>query len=122
MTGEPAFFEIGAEDADRARDFYGGLFGWTFTPGPHGGYMIGTPTLPGGLHGGDPGAAPYLFFQVEDLDVARAQVRELGGEVEGLGEDESDLETTYGRFTLCRDDQGSPFGLFEPPAAGPVGR
>jgi uncharacterized protein len=115
MSGEPAFFEIGVEDAERARAFYGALFGWTFTAGPHGGSMITTSTLPGGLHGADPGAAPYLFFRVEDLDAAIARVRELGGTVEGLGADESDVERTYGRFTLCRDDQGSPFGLYEPP-------
>jgi len=24
---------------------------------------------------------------------------------------------TFGRFKLCRDDQGSPFGLHEPPSA-----
>ena len=121
MTGEPAFFELGVADVDRAREFYGALFGWTFTAGPHGGAMIGTPGLPGGLHGGDPGASPYVFFRVDDLDAAAARVRELGGTVDGLGaEDESELEPSVGRFTLCRDDQGSPFGLFQPPrgAAG----
>ena len=64
--------------------FYSALFGWTFTPGPSGaGSMIETPTIPGGIHGGDAGSAPYLFFRVDDLDAAVARVRELGGEVEG---------------------------------------
>lgn len=122
MTGEPAFFELGVDDAERARAFYGALFGWTFDAGPHGGYMIRTPTVPGGLHGGDPGASPYVFFRVDDLDAAIVRVRELGGTVEGLGDDESDLESTHGRFTLCRDDQGSPFGLFQPPPGADPGR
>jgi uncharacterized protein len=115
MSGEPAFFELGVEDAERARAFYGALFDWTFTSGPHGGHLIETRTIPGGLHGGDPRAAPYLFFRVDDLDSAVARVRELGGAVEGLGSDESELDSAHGRFTLCRDDQGSPFGLFQPP-------
>ena len=115
MSGELAFFELGVDDADRARAFYAALFGWTFRPGPHGGHSIRTPTIPGGLHGGDPGAAPYVFFRVDDLDVAVARVLELGGVVEGVGADESDVEGVHGRFTLCRDDQGSPFGLFQPP-------
>jgi uncharacterized protein len=122
MSGEVAFVELGVQDAERARTFYGALFGWTFTPGPSGGggFLIGTPNVPGGLHGGDPGASPYVFFRVEDLDTAVGRVRELGGTVEGAPEGEAPadaaaMETQYGRFLLCRDDQGSPFGLFEAP-------
>lgn len=36
MVGEPAFFELGVEDAERGRSFYGGLFGWKFETGPSG--------------------------------------------------------------------------------------
>ena len=46
--------------------------------------MIDTGGIPGGLHGGDPGAAPYLFFRVDDIDAALARVRELGGTVEDM--------------------------------------
>ncbi len=120
MSGELAFFELGVEDAERARTFYGALFGWTFSPGPSGGdgSTIETPDVPGGLHGGDKGASPSVFFRVDDLDAATARVRELGGTVEGLDDEATSdpaMETVHGRFTLCRDDQGSPFGLFEAP-------
>jgi predicted enzyme related to lactoylglutathione lyase len=69
------------------------------------------------MHGGDKGAAPYLFFRVDDMDAALDRVRELGGSVEHMdaGGDE-DTQTKFGRFELCRDDQGSPFGLHEPPS------
>ncbi|MZD58992.1 VOC family protein [Streptomyces sp. SID5606] len=124
MTGEPSFFELGVADPERGRVFYGTLFGWTLEAGPTGrGFSIGTAGLPGGMHGGDPGAAPYLFFRVDDLDAAVARVRELGGSVEALGEEgeegEEDPESAarFGRFKLCRDDQGSLFGLHEPPPA-----
>jgi predicted enzyme related to lactoylglutathione lyase len=34
MMHEPCYFEIHADDCGRAKDFYGGLFGWRFTPFP----------------------------------------------------------------------------------------
>ncbi|MEU6080744.1 VOC family protein [Streptomyces sp. NPDC047108] len=118
MTGEPAFFEIGVEDPERGRAFYGALFGWSFEPGPSGGgSAIGTPGLPGGLHGGDPGASPYLFFLVDDMEAALARVRDLGGTVEEADvEGDDDSVRTFGRFRLCRDDQGSRFGLHQRPS------
>jgi predicted enzyme related to lactoylglutathione lyase len=59
MTGELAFFELGVEDVERGRAFYEWLFGWRFERGPSGrGFTITTPTIPGGIHGGDRGAAP----------------------------------------------------------------
>jgi len=119
MAGELSFFELGVEDPDRGRVFYQGLFGWSLEPGPTGqGFAIGTPNVPGGLHGGDPGATPYVFFRVDNLDQALDRVRELGGEAEATemdGDEESIAR--FGRFRLCRDDQGSRFGLHEPPPA-----
>jgi predicted enzyme related to lactoylglutathione lyase len=83
MSGEPVFFEIGVEDPQRGMAFYGALFGWEFAPGPsQGGFTIGTPGIPGGVHGGDPGAVPYIFFRVDDMDAALDRVRELGGSVD----------------------------------------
>jgi predicted enzyme related to lactoylglutathione lyase len=58
-----------------------------------------------------------VFFQVEDVEGAVERVRELGGVSE-----ETDVEggeetvARFGRFKLCRDDQGSPFGLHQPPS------
>ena len=118
MAGEPTFFEIGVEDAERGRAFYGALFGWDFAPGPSGEPgVISTRTLGGGIHGGDKGAAPYLFFAVDDMDAAITRVRELGGTVEHVDvEGDAESVARFGRFQLCRDDQGSPFGLHQPPA------
>ena len=118
MAGELAFFEIGVADAEQGRRFYQALFGWSFAPVPGGGSMITTPNVPGGIHGDDTGASPYVFFRVDDMDAALSLVRELGGEVEDT-DVEGDDETTarFGRFKLCRDNQGSRFGLHEPPRA-----
>ena len=115
MAGEVSFFELGVEDPDRARAFYGALFGWKLERFG-GGFSINGSNVPGGLHGGDAGASPYLFFKVDDIDAAAARVRELGGSVEDVsGDGEADSIEKFGRFKLCRDDQGSAFGLHEPP-------
>jgi uncharacterized protein len=118
-TGELAFFELGVADTERGRAFYEGLFGWTFETGPSGdGFVIDTPNVRGGMHGGDAGAAPLLFFRVEDMEGALERVRELGGEVEEIDVEGDEASIArFGRFKLCRDDQGSPFGLHQPPGA-----
>ena len=81
MAGEPYWFEIGVADAPKARAFYGGLLGWEFETGPSGddsaGAVIRTPGIDGGLHGGDEGASPYLFFRVDSMDGALERVAEL---------------------------------------------
>jgi uncharacterized protein len=119
MSGEVSFFELGVGDPRKARAFYGELFDWRFEPGPSGGedggYVISTPNLRGGLHGGDEGASPLLFFAVADIDAAVAKVRELGGEADALP-DSDEAQQAFGHFVMCKDDQGSPFGLHQPPA------
>jgi predicted enzyme related to lactoylglutathione lyase len=113
---EISFFEIGTGDAEKARAFYGGLFeDWSFETGPSGdGFVVNTGGVPGGVHTGDPGAAMYAFFKVPDLDAAASTVESLGGEVKHL-EDSDENVSEFGRFALCKDDQGSAFGLHEPP-------
>jgi len=121
MTGEPSWFEIGVRDAERGRAFYGALLGWRFEPVPGSDFpMIVTPTVAGGLHGGDPGATAMTFFAVSDLDAALERVRALGGGVDPLEEAE-EATATFGRFAICRDDQGSMFGLRQPPPVTPPG-
>jgi predicted enzyme related to lactoylglutathione lyase len=117
MTGELAFVEIGVADVNKGRAFYQALFGWSFEPGPTGGFEITTPNVPGGMHGDEPGSSPYVFFRVDDLDAALSLVRELGGEVEDTDvEGDQDSIARFGRFKLCKDNQGSSFGLHQPPA------
>jgi uncharacterized protein len=107
VAGDLVYFVIPAADAERGRSFYGDLFGWRFTPGSApGGFNIEGPTPPGGLFGGGEGSRPQVYFDVDEIDAAVARVRELGGEAEEPQEIES------GRMSLCRDDQGTEFGLW----------
>ncbi|WP_052850757.1 VOC family protein [Streptomyces avicenniae] len=117
MPGEVAFVELGVADVTLARTFYAGLFGWSFAPGPaQDGVMISGLGVPGGLHGGDQGARPVVFFLVENMDAALTKVQTLGGSVDSTALDgDPGTQARFGRFVLCRDDQGSRFGLHQPP-------
>jgi predicted enzyme related to lactoylglutathione lyase len=118
MAGELSFLELGVADVDAARAFYGELFGWRFEETPAGGVTIDMGAVTGGIHGGDPEASPICFFRVDEIEAASERVRRLGGSAEPIPGDDEDPEKVarFGRFRLCRDDQGSPFGLHEPPA------
>ena len=118
MAGELVWFELGVDDVERGRVFYEKLFGWRFDPPPSGsGFTIQSPNMRGGMHGGNPGASPYVFFMVDDMEAALKRVRELGGSVEEIDVDGGEESAEqFGLFKLCRDDQGSGFGLHQPPA------
>ena len=59
---------------------------------------------------------PYLFFRVDDIEAAVEKVLELGGTVDDTDvEGDEESIARFGRFKLCNDDQGSPFGLHQPP-------
>lgn len=110
MSGEPSHFEIGVPDTDRAQRFYGELLGWGFEETQKGA-RVSTGGIPGGLHRFG-GTGIQIFYSVTDLDRAKERVLELGGEVDEVGE-----EGESGRWLYsCRDDQGVPFGLHQPPA------
>jgi predicted enzyme related to lactoylglutathione lyase len=118
VHGAVSFFELGVGDAPAGRVFYEGLLGWGFETGPSGnGWALQTPNIRGGMHPNDAGGGPYLFFAVDDMDAAIARVIELGGEIlPDMGSPETDESIRrFGRFKFCKDDQGSQFGLHQPP-------
>jgi uncharacterized protein len=106
-AGDLVYFMIPVPDGDRAQAFYGGLFGWEFSPGNvPGGFNIENSTPPGGLYGGGKGNAPVVWFEVEDIETGIARVRELGGEAD------EPQDIASGRMVSCRDDQGTDFNLW----------
>ena len=108
MAGQPAHYEIGVPDVERARAFYGSLLDWDFDSTEHGA-QIETDPVAGGIHpDNNPGI--QLFFSVPDIDEAKRRIIELGGEV-----DAGSSEGPHGRYLhSCRDNQGVPFGLHQP--------
>ena len=100
--------EFPADDAERARRFWGGLLGAEPEPrGPGEGQGWRTPAAAGaevGIHArgrgpGDSFSLPYL--EVDDLAGAVSRVEELGGTIIHPGE----------RWTICKDSEGNPFAL-----------
>ena len=110
MDGEISYIEVGSGDAAATARFLTDLFGWSFTPmGDAGDGWFQTPGIRAGLHGNDPAHGIVPYFRVPDIEAAAARVRELGGEVEGVSEEEAG----FGRFCNCRDSQGLRFGLHQ---------
>jgi predicted enzyme related to lactoylglutathione lyase len=104
--GDLFYYVLQVADDERAKHFYGELFGWTFSAGshPHGWNIEGV-VPPGGLLGaGEPGPIS-LYFQVTDLDAALERVRRAGGTP---GEKQSN---SSGWHADCVDDQGLRFSL-----------
>ena len=105
--GDLVYFTVPTRDADRAQAFYGGLFGWQFSPGNvPGGFNIENASPRGGMFAGGDDTVPKVWFMVEDIHAALTRVRELGGEA---GEPE---EIGSGHMAACRDDQGVEFNLW----------
>jgi len=119
-------FEIPAEDLERAKSFYGSIFGWELTtmPMPGGEYTTVTTTpvdqatqLPsevGGINGGmmqrtPELRSPVITIDVDAIDDALQQVESNGGstvtprtEIAGMG-----------AFAYFTDTEGNVLGLWE---------
>jgi len=109
--GDIGYMTLEAPDGDRARRFFGALFGWDTRPsGPAGSYHINSITPPAGIHGGADVPEVKLYFRVDDIQRVAARVRELGGEVLSINDYAS------GGNAECVDDQGIRFDLFRPRA------
>jgi predicted enzyme related to lactoylglutathione lyase len=99
--------EFPADDLERARHFWEGLLGLALggRSASEGQGLQTHGRVPAfGLHerGRGPGDRFSLpYFRVTDMSSALERVVELGGEVVHPGE----------RWAICRDSEGSPFGL-----------
>jgi len=107
----PSFLiEFPADDPERAQRFWAGLLQTTLAarePEQGRGWQVEHEGIAVGLHerGSGPGDRFSLpYFPVSDLEAAIARVGELGGEIVHPGE----------RWVICRDSEGTPFGLVGP--------
>jgi predicted enzyme related to lactoylglutathione lyase len=104
----PSLIEFPADDPERARRFWSTLLGVELAPRGDGegeGWQTGDGSvLAVGVHARGPGPGDTVslpYFAVNDLREALERVEELGGTVIHPGE----------RWAICRDSEGSPFGL-----------
>lgn len=107
----PSLIEFPADDPERARRFWSGVLGATLDlrSGTQGsGWQTATSAPTVGIHerGRGPGDTASLpYFTVDDLEAAVERVTALGGTIVHPG----------ARWVICRDSEGTPFGL-----AGPI--
>ena len=111
MEGQLVHFELPAEDAARAKEFWKSLFGWKFREweGPVEYHMLDGMEPGGAIYPAEnAGDGPIVFFATEDIDKSIARARELGGSAE----DKQPIPT-IGWFARCRDTEGNDFSLFQ---------
>ncbi len=100
------YLTVEVRDSARYREFYGGLFGWTFTEGRvDDGWNVRGVSPMTGMRGGAQRCAVVPMFGVGDLTAAVAAVRAAGG---SSTEPE---QQPYGTTANCTDDQGLRFSL-----------
>jgi uncharacterized glyoxalase superfamily protein PhnB len=104
--GDTVYLTLQVPDGARARDFYEAVLGWSAVPGrvPDG-WQVEGPVPMVGIGGGSDEAGTVPMYAVDDIEVAVAAVRTVGGEAGEID------RQPYGLTALCRDDQGLPFYL-----------
>ena len=99
--------EFPADDLGRAQRFWEGLLEVSLdsrTPAEGQGLQSHGDGPAFGLHERGPGPGDRFslpYFRIAEMSAALARVVELGGDVVHSGE----------RWAICRDSEGSPFGL-----------
>jgi uncharacterized protein len=119
MPGQIVHLELPADDTQKAQEFWGSLFGWQFQayPGPSEYHMTRIGKQQGAaitnMEPGKKGARPY--FEVDDINVGAARVKELGGEA-----GDPMPVPSMGWFVVCTDPHGNDFGLWQTDTSAPT--
>ena len=125
-TGKVVHFEIPADDVERAKAFYGGVFGWQLQTSQvgEGEYtsVITTPvdpqtyapTEPGAINGGmmqrsEETPSPVITIGVDDIEQALKEIEANGGTAITPRTPIPDL----GAFAYFKDPDGNVMGLWE---------
>lgn len=115
-AGRAAWFDLAVKDVPKAREFYSGLFGWTYKA------VLGTDLAAevvsrgasiGTIRQADGAVSPFngvVYIQVDDLPATLAKTKALGGTViEGFP---FDLPNGTGAIGVILDPSGHPLGLY----------
>ena len=118
MPASLCWFEVPADDLNRARKFYGSLFGWKFNPLP------GSPMADyQHIDTGGPDASPdgglmkrmhpahtiTNYLMVPSVNRFMAKVKKLGGDVCRP----KTAVTGLGYFAICQDTEKNTFAIWE---------
>ena len=118
MPASICWFEVPADDLNRAKKFYGSLFGWQFATIPAAitdYWHIDTAGKDASPDGGlmprmHPEQSITVYVSVPSVDKAMAKVEKLGGTV-----CKSKTAVPHmGYFAVCEDTEHNTFALWEP--------
>ncbi|MCW2885712.1 MAG: uncharacterized protein QOE54_5646 [Streptosporangiaceae bacterium] len=115
-----SWFQVGSDDPDGVKRFYGDLFGWNFTSDGGGKYDLisyaGAEQPNGGIAHTDAASQNHAIFLVivEDVAAVVAETERLGGKV--LAPPTTGPDGLV--FAHLLDPSGNHFGVFTPPPAG----
>lgn len=127
--GHVAWFDIATTDLAKAREFYGKLFGWTFTSvmgSDQAAEIVVDGTSIGTIRGADGDISMFngvVYIEVADAAAACARAKELGATLApGFP---FNLPTGTGAIGLFVDPTGHPIGVYARtplPPKGPAGK
>ena len=104
--GDLAYLTYQVRDSRPFRDFYGAVFGWTFSPGRvEDGWQVSGSVPMAGVAGGHERPATLAMWQVDDITAGVQRVRAAGGNAT------EPQRQPYGLMSECTDDQGIAFYL-----------
>ena len=106
-TSKIVWFELPAEDTQRAQGFYSQLFGWQFQPFEGQDYHVTRRGRRGDLWGARPEGPDGVLRGRGHRggDRARPRARRRGGRHAG--------DPGVGLYAHCADTEGNPFGLYQ---------
>ncbi|WP_433225693.1 VOC family protein [Actinomadura formosensis] len=115
--GTPNWLDIGVPDLERAKTFYGTLFGWQFEDagaetGHYNQCLLRGQPVAGMMRTPDDQPGEYwwsVYFAADDCDGVLKTATDAGAEVVAPAMDVMDL----GRLAVLRDPQGGQFGLWQ---------
>ena len=114
-NGTPTWIDLGIPDLERAKEFYGAIFGWEFvSAGPEAGYYT-TALLDGrrvAALAPNEGETEFwwnVYLATDDCDATAKSVLEAGGTV---AVEPMDI-MTQGRMAIVLDPTGAQFGLWQ---------
>ena len=115
MSNPFVHLELNTPDTAKTKDFYGKLFGWTFTDNDMGGGMVYSTFKPSEGPGGGiythPGAPNQwlAYVGVEDIHAATDKAKSLGAKIER----EAMEVPGMGWFTILTDPTGATVALWQ---------
>jgi predicted enzyme related to lactoylglutathione lyase len=116
QTASLVWFEIPADNPERAQAFYGNLFGWKINPFPGGGdyWHIDTAgaddTPDGALKRRKHPQEPVVnYIGVDSVDQYTDKIAKLGGKI-SMGKT---AVPQMGYFAVCQDPEGNAFGIWQ---------